>query len=81
MASTICMATAPVVGSSFELFSFRAILLFSLSIIAKGYFGYFSHAAIKLFSYSSYLRPRYIDISALFQPYCSYAAMRLLSHF
>ena len=30
MASTICMATAPVVGSSFELFSFRAISFFSL---------------------------------------------------
>ena len=30
MASTIYMATAPVVGSSFELFSFRAISLFSL---------------------------------------------------
>ena len=29
MASTICMVTAPVVGSSFELFSFGAISLFS----------------------------------------------------
>ena len=28
MASSICMATTPVVGSSFVLFSFRAILIF-----------------------------------------------------
>ena len=79
MSSTSYIATcfAPVNGSSFDFVSFRAIAYF-LSVIAKGYFGYFSHTAMKLFSHSSYLRPLQSHISALFQPYCSHAAM---SHF
>ena len=81
MASTICMATAPVVGSSFELFSVSRIVLFQshiivlLSVIVKGYLGYFMKP-FQLFEATAVtwiFQPYFSPISALLQP-CGHEA-------